>query len=63
MLTCHLQFKMKSKIECLFLMYRLLVKVKHLPLLSALTISLVLFTHSLRDASDYAQVRPNYTLN
>ena len=30
---------------------------------SHLTISLVLFTHSFIDASEYAQVRLNYTLN
>ena len=31
MLTCHLQLKVKSKTECPFLMYRLVVKIKHLP--------------------------------
>ena len=70
MLTCHLQLKVKSKTECPFLMYRLFVKIKHLPLLSNgnlslvefiqiltasyhLAISLVLFTHSLIDASNF----------
>ena len=32
MLTCHLQLKVKSKTECPVLMYRLFVKIKHLPL-------------------------------
>ena len=80
MLTCCLQLKMKSKTECPFLMYRLFVKIEHLPLLSTvnlplmefihilvafyhLPISLVLFTNSLLDASEYAQVGLNYTLN
>ena len=31
MLTCHLPLKVKSKTECPFLMYRLFVKIKHLP--------------------------------
>ena len=70
-LTCHLQLKMKSKTEGTFLMYKLFVKIKHLPLLSnvnlplvefihilaafyRLSISLVLLTHSLIDASEYA---------
>ena len=30
--TCRLQLKVKSKIECPFLMYRLFVKIKHLPI-------------------------------
>ena len=34
MLTCNLQLKGKSKTECPSLMYRLFVKIKHLPLLS-----------------------------
>ena len=38
MLTCHLQFKVKSKTECPFLMYRLFVKIKHLPLLSTVNL-------------------------
>ena len=71
MLTCHLQLKVKSKTECPFLMYRLFVIIKHLPLLSTvnlplvefihiltafyhLPISLVLFTHSLIDACEFA---------
>ena len=71
MLTCHLQLKMKTKTECPFMVYRLFVKKKRLPLLSTinlllvefihilttfsnLTISLVLFTHWLIDASEYA---------
>ena len=78
--TCHLQLKMKNKTECPFLMYRLVVKIKHLPPLSIvnlplvefihiltafyhLPISLVLFTRSLIDVSEYAQVGLNYTLN
>ena len=71
---------MKSKTECPFLMYKLFVKIKYLPLLTAvnlplvksihiltafynLPISLVLLTNSLTDASEYAQVGLNYTLN
>ena len=80
MLTCHLQLKVKSKTECPFLIYRLFVKIKHLPLMSTvnlplvefihiltafygLTICLVLVTHSLIDASEFAQVELNYRLN
>ena len=80
MLTRNLQLKMESKAECPFLTYTLSVKIKHLPLLSIvnltlvefihiltafydLPISLVLFTHSLIYASEYAQVGVNYTLN
>ena len=80
MLTCHLQLKMKNKTEFPFLIYRLFVKIKHLPLLFTLNlllvefiyiltafydlpISLVLLTHSLIDASEYAQVGLNYTPN
>ena len=61
-------------------MYRLFVKIKHLPLMSTinlplvefihiltafyhLPISLVLFTHSLIDASEYAPVGLSCTLN
>ena len=47
MLTCHLQFKVKSETEFPFLMYRLFVKVKHLPHLSTVSISLVKFIHIL----------------
>ena len=71
---------MKSKTECPFLMYRLYVKIKHLPLLSTINLTLVEFIHiltafyhlpirlvqgrpSLIDASKYAQVGINYTLN
>ena len=49
-----------------FFMYRLFIKIKHLPLLFTvyhLPISLVLFRHSLLDASEYAQFGLNYTLN
>ena len=80
MLTFHLQLKMKNKTEFPFLIYRLFVKIKHLPLLFTLNlllvefiyiltafydlpISLVLLTHSLIDASEYAQVGLNYTPN
>ena len=80
MLTCHLQLKVKSKTECPFLMYRLVVKIKHLPPLSTvnlplvefihiltafyhLPLSLVLFTHLLIDAYDFAQVGLNCTIN
>ena len=78
--TCHLQLKMKNKTECPFLMYRLVVKIKHLPPLSIvnlplvefihiltafyhLPISLVLFTHSLIDVYEFAQVGLKYTMN
>ena len=47
MLTCRLKLKMKSKIECLFLMWTLFVKIKHLPLLSTVNLPLVGFIHSL----------------
>ena len=45
MLTCHLQSKGESKTECPFLMYRLLVKTKHLPLLPTVNVLLAEFTH------------------
>ena len=72
--ACHLQLKMESKTECSLLTYSLFVKIKHLPLLSTynllstgltffhLPISLVLVTHSLIEASEYAQVGVNYSL-
>ena len=80
MLTCHLQLKVKSKTECPFFMYRLVVKLKHSPPLSTvdlplvefvdiltafyrLPISLVLFTHSLIDAYQFAQVGLNSAMN
>ena len=47
MLTCHFQFKVKSKAECPFLMYRLFIKIKHLPLLSTVNLPLVKFLHIL----------------
>ena len=47
MLTCHLQLKMKSKTECPFLMYRIFVKIKHLPLLPNVNLPLVEFIHIL----------------
>ena len=48
MLTCHLQLKMKNKIECPFLMYRLLMKIiKHLPLLSTVNLPLLEFIYIL----------------
>ena len=49
-----------------FFMYRLFIKIKHLPLLFTvyhLRVSLVLFRHSLLDASEYAKFGLNYTLN
>ena len=45
MLTSHLQLKEKSKTECPFLMYRLLVNIKQLPLVSTLNLILVEFIH------------------
>ena len=45
MLTSYLQLRMKSKTECHFLMFRLFVKIKHLPLLSTVNIPLVEFIH------------------
>ena len=47
MLTCHLKLKVKSKAECLFSIYRLFVKIKHLPLLSTVNLLLVEFIHIL----------------
>ena len=47
MLTCHLRLKVKSKTECPFLMYRLVVKIKDLPLLSTINLPLVEFIHIL----------------
>ena len=47
MLTCHLQLKVKSKTECTFLTYRLLMKIKHLPLLSTVRLLLVEFVQIL----------------
>ena len=47
MLTCHLQLKLKSKTERPFLMYRLVVKIKHLPPLSTVTLFSVEFIHIL----------------
>ena len=46
-LTYHLQLKMKSKTECPFLMYRLFMKIKHLPLLSTINLLLMEFIHIL----------------
>ena len=47
MLTCNLQLKMKGKTECLFLMYRLFVRIKHLTLLSTVNLPLVEFIQIL----------------
>ena len=47
MLTCHLQLKAKSKIESPFLMYRLFVKIKHLPPLSTVNLPLAELIHIL----------------
>ena len=64
----HLQLKVKCKRECPLLMYRLYLKIKHLPLLSILPlvkliyilttfyhvpISSVLFKNSHLDAPEY----------
>ena len=38
---------MKSKTECPFLMYRLVVKIKHIPPLSTVNLPLVEFIHFL----------------
>ena len=69
---------MKNKTESPFVIYRLFVKIKHLPLLSTVNLPLVelihnltafyhykfgTVTHSIIDASEYAQVGLNYTLN
>ena len=40
-------FTMESKTECLFLMYRLIVSMKHLPLLSTVDLPLVELIHIL----------------
>ena len=53
----------ENKTEYPFLMYRLFVKIKHLPLLATINLPLVEFIHSLIGASDYAQVGLNYTLS
>ena len=68
MRTFHLQLKVNCKRECPLLMYRLFLKIKHLPLLSILPLvkliyifttfnhlplRLVLSTHSHLDASEY----------
>ena len=47
MLTCHLQLKVKSKTKCPLLMHRLIVTIKHLPLLSNVNVSLVEFIYML----------------
>ena len=47
MLTSHLELKMKSKTECPFLIYIILVKVKHLPRPSTVSPPLVEFIHIL----------------
>ena len=38
MLTSHLRLKVEGKTECLFLTYRILVRIKHLPLLSTVNL-------------------------
>ena len=80
MLKYHLQLKVKSKIECpFFLMHRLFVKIKHLPIVyrkptfggvythfDSFLPSNYKFgtvTHFLIDSSEYAQVGLNYTMN
>ena len=77
-LSCHLQLKVKNKTECIVLMDRLFVEIKHLPLLSTvnlplveyilkafyhLPVSLVLFRPTLLDVCEFAKVGLNYTLN
>ena len=47
MLTCHLQLKLKSKTERPFLIYRLVMKIKHLPPLSTINLFSVEFIHIL----------------
>ena len=47
MLTCFLRLKVKGKTECPFLIYRLFVKIKHLPPLSTVKLPLVEFIHIL----------------
>ena len=47
MLTFHLQLRMKSKIECPFLIFRLFVKIKYLTLLSTVNLPLAEFIHIL----------------
>ena len=47
MLTCHLQLKMKSKSEFPFLIDRLFLNIKHLPLLSTVNLFLDEFMHIL----------------
>ena len=47
MLTYHLQMKVNNKTECPFLMYRLVVMIKHLPPLSTINLPLVEFIHIL----------------
>ena len=75
-----IKLKVKSKTDCPFLMYRLFLKIKYLPILSTvnlplvefihiltdfyhLPISLVMFTHSLTDACEFALVELNHAIN
>ena len=70
----------EKQTDCPFLMYRLFLKIKYLPILSTvnlplvefihiltdfyhLSISLVLFTHSLTDACEFALVELNHAIN
>ena len=59
MLTCHLQLKLKRKTKKFFLDVQIIRDTAF----DNLPISLVLFPYMLIDASEYAQVRVNYTLN
>ena len=47
-LTCHMQLEMKSKTQCLFLMYKLFVKIKKLLFLSTGNELLLELIHILR---------------
>ena len=48
-LTCNLQFKMKSKAEFPFLMLRLFLKINHLPFLFTVNLPLGEFIRILTD--------------
>ena len=78
LLMCHLQLKIKSKTACTFLMCRLFMKIKYLPLndylplagfihiltiFCHLPVTSVPFTHSRTDASKFALAEINYALN
>ena len=48
MIECHLQLNMKGKTECPFLMNKLFVRIKRLPLLSTVNLTLVEPKHILK---------------